>query len=157
MNARTGKKLRVTKIEKKTCPAAVGLNQQGIVNRTVQDTHERNRVRIEQHPYEVDNWKQVAFLEASRMSCLIKVRHRRLRSVPCKHLPNSCGTVIKVGRECILRGLWLRALKPHDEDEGCLCGKELCQMLRGRGRVLHPCSVKQVAPTKPAPAVRASR
>ena len=63
MNARTGKELKVTKIEMKTCPVARA--ESDIDRRATQDTHERNRVRQKERPRKVKNGENVAFFEAS--------------------------------------------------------------------------------------------
>jgi hypothetical protein len=66
MNARTGKKLRATKMEKKVYPQRRG-RMRGVVRGAIQDTHERDRVRLEQRLEEVDDGKYIAFFEADRI------------------------------------------------------------------------------------------
>jgi hypothetical protein len=66
MNARTGKKLRATKMEKNVYPQRRG-RMRGTVRETIRDTHKRDWVRQEQHLEEVDDGKYIAFFEAERM------------------------------------------------------------------------------------------
>ena len=75
-------------------------------------------MRQKQGLNEVYNGKNVTFFEAGTTVGRMNVLYGGLRSIPRKRLPHSCSTVIKVGRESILRGLWLRILKLHGEDEG---------------------------------------
>ena len=66
MNARIGKKLRATKMKKKVYPQRWG-RMRGVDRGAIQDAHERDRIRLEQHLEEVDDGKYIAIFEADRL------------------------------------------------------------------------------------------
>ena len=84
----------------------------------IQNTYERNRVRQEQRPKQVDEGHDIGLFEANRAFVLDeRVVRVRLRGIPYERLPHSRSAVIKVRGKSILKGHRLRVLLPHDGDD----------------------------------------